>query len=471
MISKEDLIEKLFERGILVNKELIENGLDKNILKELNLNEEDLSIFKKEDLGINKNYNIVYSYDTTPQKYVVKDFANVFKYRYKFLESILRNKPKLKGITTIQRVLQKRERDKVSIIGLVNDIAETKNGNLLITLEDITGTIKVLINKNNPDLLEESKSLIFDEVIGITGSNGDKIIFADDVIWPDTPTTKEIKKSPNEEYAIFLSDIHVGSKYFLEDSFNKLIKWINGEVGNENQKDIANKIKYIFIAGDVVDGIGIYKDQDQELSIKSIYGQYDAFADLINKISKEKNIFICPGNHDMVHLAEPQPAFYKKYAQKLYNMDNVELVSNPSMINIGKTDNFEGTDVLMYHGYSFDFYVANVDSIRNNGGYERADLIMKFLLKRRHLAPAFKSTPYLPFDKDDPLLIKKIPDIMITGHIHYSSIANYNGITLMSGSCWQGKTKFQEKLGHNPQPGRVPVINLKTRKIKVMKFV
>ncbi len=69
MISKEDLIEKLFERGILVNKELIENGLDKNILNELNLNEEDLSIFKKEDLGINKNYNIVYSYDTTPQKW------------------------------------------------------------------------------------------------------------------------------------------------------------------------------------------------------------------------------------------------------------------------------------------------------------------------------------------------------------------------------------------------------------------
>ena len=125
----------------------------------------------------------------------------------------------------------------------------------------------------------------------------------------------------------------------------------------------------------------------------------------------------------------------------------------------------------MYHGYSFDFYVANVDQIRNNGGYHRADLIMKFLLKRRHLAPAFKSTPYLPAHKEDPLLIKKVPDIMISGHIHYSSVAHYKGVTMICGSCWQGKTDFQEKLGHTPEPGRVPIVNLKTREVKVLRFM
>ena len=141
------------------------------------------------------------------------------------------------------------------------------------------------------------------------------------------------------------------------------------------------------------------------------------------------------------------------------------------MINIGKKKDFPGFNILMYHGYSFDYYVSNIDMIRNNGGYERADLIMQFLLKRRHLAPAFKSTPYIPAFDEDPLLIKKIPDIIITGHIHYSSVANYKGVTMICGSCWQGKTKFQEKLGHNPQPGRVPLVNLKTREIKVLKFV
>ena len=124
----------------------------------------------------------------------------------------------------------------------------------------------------------------------------------------------------------------------------------------------------------------------------------------------------------------------------------------------------------MYHGYSFDYYVANVESIRTGGGYQRADLIMKFLLKRRHLAPSFESTPYFPGHRQDPLLITKIPDFFVTGHIHYSSVANYKSVTMISCSCWQGKTTFQEKLGHKPEPARLPVVNLKTREVKVLRF-
>jgi len=45
------------------------------------------------------------------------------------------------------------------------------------------------------------------------------------------------------------------------------------------------------------------------------------------------------------------------------------MVSNPSTINIHSSDNFPGFDILIYHGYSFDFYVAEVESIRNQGGY------------------------------------------------------------------------------------------------------
>ena len=171
-----------------------------------------------------------------------------------------------------------------------------------------------------------------------------------------------------------------------------------------------------------------------------------------------------------MHLAEPQSSFDETFAPSLFKIPNVTLVTNPAMVNIGKTETFSGFDVLLYHGYSFDYYVASVDSIRNNGGYHRADLIMKFLLKKRHLAPSFKSTPYFPGYKEDPLLIRKIPDFLISGHIHYSNVANYKGITTISGSCWQGTTMFQEKLGHQPEPARVPMVNLKTREIKVLKF-
>jgi len=154
----------------------------------------------------------------------------------------------------------------------------------------------------------------------------------------------------------------------------------------------------------------------------------------------------------------------------MYELNNAIMVSNPSLVNINSSGSFSGFDVLMYHGYSFDYFVAQVDSLRNQGGYDRADLIMKFLLKRRHLAPSHLSTLYIPDAKKDPLVIEKVPDFFLSGHIHKSVTANYRNTTLICGSCWQSKTAFQEKVGHNPEPSRVPIVNLQTRDVKILKF-
>jgi len=407
----------------------------------------------------------------TPRKFVVNDFSKIFLSRYRFLEGILRNRQELGSPMTMNRLLSKQERESVSVIGAIVEINETKAGNIIMTLEDPTGTMKVLVSKSKTNLFQNARDLVVDEIIGITGMNGDKIIFADQILWPEVPMGKELKKSEKEEYAIFLSDFHVGSTLFMEEPFEKFLRWINGRVGNDLQRAIAEKIKYIFIAGDVVDGVGIYPSQEEELTIPDLKGQYSAFCNLIKKIPTNKNIIICPGNHDGVHLAEPQAAFLPEYSPELFEIPNVTLVSNPALVNIGKTKTFSGFDVLLYHGYSFDYYVSNVESIRNNGGYHRADLIMKFLLRRRHLAPSFTSTPYFPGYDEDPMIIKKIPDFFLSGHIHYSNVANYRGVTLISGSCWQGKTSYQEKLGHEPEPGRVPIVNLKTREVKILRFM
>jgi len=456
----------------------MDNNNSKNIdltpTNSLNEKEETAHLLDSNSESINNFDNqveIVISYKNSPFKYKIQDFSNIFVSRYRFIENILRNRQELQSTLTINRVLGKKEKERVSIIGLVEEIGQTKTGHLMITLEDLTGKIKVLISKNNKELFESAKDLVFDEVIGISGTSGDKIIFANKIIWPDIPESNELKKGEEEEYAIFLSDIHIGSNVFLQEEFEKFLRWINSQVGNEKQKELAKKVKYILIAGDLVDGIGIYPGQEEELTIPDIVHQYEAFSKLIKQVPVDKQIIICPGNHDLVHLAEPQPVFYKEYVSCLHDIPNVTLVSNPALINIAKTETFSGFNVLMYHGYSFDYYVANVESIRNNGGYNRADLIMQFLLKKRHLAPSFKSTPYFPAHKEDPLLIKKIPDFFLTGHIHYSKVANYKGVTMISGSCWQAKTSFQEKLGHEPEPARVPLVNLKTREIKILKFI
>ena len=319
-------------------------------------------------------------------------------------------------------------------------------------------------------MFKAAKDIVLDEAVGISGVSGNNIIFTNSLLSPDIPMAKEIRKCEDEVYALFLSDVHVGSTNFLEHDFNKFLKWINQETGTDKQKHIASKVKYIFIVGDLVDGCGVYPGQEKELQIKDIKIQYRFCAELLSSIPVNIEIIVCPGNHDAMRLAEPQPPIYEDFAEPLYKLPNITVVSNPATVNIHASNSFPGFDVLLYHGHSFDFYFAEIESLRNNGGYDRADLLMKLLLQKRHLAPSYASTLYVPDIKSDFLVIDKVPDFFVSGHIHKAAAANYKGVTLISGSCWQSKTTYQEKIGHNPEPSRVPIVNLQTRQLKILKF-
>ena len=482
---KKDIIQALLEKKFLLNPSFLQI-LDEKEEQELQEFFEKIQEKEKEEITTYiKNFkkiqdtsnktkegtvSIVYSLESKDIKKTIGDFVSYFNSRYKHLESMLRNRQELQGITSIKRISQKDEKETVSIIGLVKNIEETKNNNFIITLEDQTGEIKIIINNTKKELIEEAKTIVFDEVIGVVGVSVGNAVFANKIIWPDIPIYNELKKSPDEEFAVFLSDIHIGSKQFLQKDFEKFIKWINGELGNEKQQEIVKKIKYVFVVGDVVDGVGVYPGQEKDLEIKDIKEQYDLCAHFLRMIPSNIKIIICAGNHDAMRLAEPQLPLYYDHARSLYDMPNVIMVSNPSIVNIAKTKTFQGFNVLLYHGYSFDYYIANVDEIRNNGGYDRADLVMKFMLKRRHMAPTHTSCMYIPFPDHDPLIITKIPDFFATGHLHKVSVSNYRNITLIGSSCWQAKTSFQEKMGHNPEPSRVPLVNLQTREVKIMRF-
>ncbi len=477
--EKKKIVEYFLEQGILVNKELLDKLSEEDVkkicsfgsvTKETILDKDTLDNFKKGDKGPRSEVKVVFSYQEEAKKRSIQDFVGFFNRRYESLKNILYNRQELENITSISRIKKKTEREQVSVIAMVTEKHTTKNQNIILTLEDNTGSIKALVNKNKPDLYREAKNIVLDEVIGAVGSNSDNIVFLNNILWPDIPLGKELKKNPTKEYALFLSDFHVGSDHFLGEQFNKFLQWINCETGSEEQKEVARNVKYIFIVGDLIDGVGIYPGQDKELVIKDVYEQYKECANLLKKIPCHIKLIICAGNHDAMRIAEPQPELYRDFAEPIYELPNIIMVSNPGIVNMGATKDFPGFDVLLYHGYSFDYYVANVDSIRNQGGYDRADLIMKFLLKRRHLAPTYTSTLYIPDAKKDHLVITNIPDFFITGHIHKTSVSNYRNITLVCGSCWQSKTPFQEKVGHHPEPCRVPIVDLQTRVVKILKF-
>lgn len=425
---------------------------------------------KKYKYNYNTNMTILRNYDKKRiTKVKIGSFVKYFKQRFKSIKKIMSGRSELVAMNSINVILGKEQREEVSTIGMISDISETKNENIMLTIEDETGTIKVLVNKNKQDLIDFSKNLVLDDIIGVVGNTGDKIIFANNLILPDIPNTNEYKKCKDDVHACFISDIHIGSKEFLRESFEKLIRWLNGDLGDDKQKEMAHKVKYVFVIGDLVDGIGIYPGQDNDLYELDINNQYKECFEYLDKIPKDKYIIIIPGNHDALRLAEPQPVIPEKYRVGA-DFSNFYFTSNPSLINIHKSENFEGFNVLMYHGYSFDHYVANVNYIRNGGGYDRADLVMEFLLKRRHVAPTYTSTLYFIDEEQDPLVIDPAPDFFVTGHIHKTAVSNYKNVTLICGSAWQGMTDFQAKLGHNPEPSRVPVVNLSTRDVKIMRF-
>lgn len=417
-----------------------------------------------------RKVKVLFNYVEEQGKKEVQNFVDYFNRRFEAIRDILSARPDLANLMSISKILSKKDKEVVSTIGLVLTKSQTKAGNIMIKLEDTTGIISIIVNKTKQEVYELAKNLVEDEVIGVSGFNDERVIFCNKLLHPDINFNKELKKSPTEEYAIFLSDVHVGSIQFLEDKFLKFLKWLHGEVGGEDQKVIVSKIKYIFIAGDMVDGVGVYPNQEDELNIKDIYKQYSVFTEYIKMIPEHMTIIICPGNHDAVRLSEPQPGIEKEFIAELLSLPNIIMLSNPCIVNIGAEEGFCGFDILMYHGYSFDYYISNVDQIRNNGGYNRADLVMKFLLQRRHLAPTHASSLYIPDQKIDPLVISKAPDFFVTGHIHKTALASYRNITLISGSCWQSTTPFQEKVGHNPEPARVPLVNLQTREAKILRF-
>lgn len=479
---KSSTLKKLLERGVLISPDI--NNLDEALLEEIaNYYGDDLDVLDFEVVSKYRDLKkaaekgpkvkVLKSYDSPPKKRTYQDFVSVFNMRFRSLSQILRNRKELQSVTAISRVIAKTTNDKVAVIGMILDKQTTKNNNIVLKLEDLTGVCNVIIrqDENNKELYDAAVNLSLDEVIGITGSWLSSAVFADRILFPDIPLNKELKKKDEEEYVVLLGDTHFGSNVFMEQEFEKFIQWIQGKLGNEEQKHIAEKTNYVILTGDIVEGVGIYPNQQNDLTILDISDQYEDAARRLKQIPERIKIIAMSGNHDAGRLSEPQETPYKDYAPALWAMPNVTLISNPAYINIASTDDFPGFDMLLYHGGSLIYYANNVPFIREAGGQKRTDLILKYLLQRRHMAPTHGATLYLPDADQDFLMIDIVPDFFITGHIHRATVGSYRNITTINASCWTETTEDQIKRGLEPLPARVPIINLKTREVKVMNFL
>jgi len=403
----------------------------------------------------------------TSQKLEVKDFVRHFRNRYSFIKGLLQSRSELENLTSIDKI--KGGNRVISIIGIVNKKTVTKNKNIILEVEDLTDSAKLLINQNREEVFEKAKEILVDDVIGFKCSGNKDFLFVNDLFYPDS-YVKERHRSDEEVYALFTSDIHIGSSMFLQNNFEKFIDWLACKDGDREQMELINKIKYLFIVGDNVDGVGIYPGQEKFLAIKDIKEQYKKLAEYFKKIPNHISIIMCPGQHDGVRVAEPQPPVGVDFGEPLQNIPNLYLVSNPSVIDIEGKNGKQGIRVLMYHGASMHPIINEIEELRLVNAHRTPTKAVKHLLLRRHLSPMHGANVYIPNADEDPMLIREVPDIVATGDLHRTDIDKYNGILLIAGSCWQSITPFEEKVGNIPDPCKVPMLNLKTGALKILDF-
>jgi len=462
MITK-NVLRKNFEyvNSFVGGLKADEKNFVEKIIVKLGLTLEVESV-KKEDTKQEEkqNYRVYYGKNNSEKKLEVKDFTGHFRARFSQLQRILMGRPELQqNLVSINKISS--DRQSVGIIGIVSEKRTTKNKNLIINFEDLTGEIKAIAKFDRGEVFEKAEELQLDDVVGIRASGNRDILFIHDIFYPDSFVHERVKFDEDVSIA-FVSDVHCGSDRHLKKSFNNFIEWIG------SNDECAKKIKYLFFVGDNVDGVGIFPGQESVLALKSMEEQYELLASYLKRIPKRITMFMCPGQHDASRVAEPQPVISRKYAPLLYDIENLVLVANPSMIKLdeGKKE----FKVLMYHGASIHSFINEIKELRVMKAHKCPAKVVRHMLKRRHLAPSHSSVVYIPNSERDPLVIDEVPDVLCTGEVHRLDIENYNGVLILTGSCWQAQTSFEEKIGNIPDPGKVPVLNLKTRELKVFDF-
>jgi DNA polymerase II small subunit len=381
----------------------------------------------------------------------LRDFVALFTRRYQVMNAMIKRRQEMRHATPIRKAMLKHD-DDVAVIGIVANITPAKNGTVL-ELEDDSGSCTIFIPKDIDD------TMVYDEVVGVAGKKRGDLVVASNLVRPEIPRERCVARAPEDAYAVFISDTHVGSKSFLEKEWERFLEWLAGGRGDDHLRDVARKTRYLVISGDIVEGIGIYPNQEEDLNITDVYEQYETLARKLSAVPPHIKIILQPGNHDAVRPSLPQPTFDEPVRDLFADFD-ATFIGNPCYLEL------DGVSVLAYHGQSIQDFATHIPNMSQN----QPTKIMKEMLKRRHMAPIYGGIASLAPEKDDYLIIEKIPEIFVTGHVHVTAVENYRNVLLINASAWQAQTEYQRMMDFTPDPAKAVAVNLHTLQPAVMRF-
>jgi DNA polymerase II small subunit len=390
----------------------------------------------------------------------IEDFSHYFRDRFQKLSAAFAERSDSRDAATLAVALNQPQNQKVKFIAMVMEKRERQR-KLFLQLDDLEDTATVLVSPEERGAYETAQKLPLDQVVCISGvrAKGDLFV-AKEILLPDIPDHRG-HFSNEEVWAVLLSDLHAGSKKFLGKELSRVFDWLNLEIGDANQRAIAERTKYLVICGDIVDGIGIYPRQEHELAITDLYEQYKEAARYVVRIPDYIEAVVIPGNHDPVRQALPQPPIPKDFGEPLYGSREFISLGNPAEVA------FHGVRFLLHHGRSLDDLISSAP----NMDFTQPEKAMRLQLQCRHLASEYGNRTSIAPEKIDHLVIEKVPDVFQSGHIHVVRHENYRGTQIVNSGAWQAQTDYQRRVGLVPTPGILTAINLQTLQVRLINFM
>jgi hypothetical protein len=258
------------------------------------------------------------------------------------------------------------------------------------------------------------------------------------------PRQKNIPNNENKNLILFLSNLNLGKLSEYTNGIKPSIRTLLIDfIQNQNNMNnilyqLSNRISRIILVGNSLNTFetdiekeNIFNSLNSKSSIANIYKNilenYLLFNNFLNIISNYIYIDVMPSMNSYDDLKYPQaPLSELLFTENIpnINLSSLNLVSNPYFFNIfipslNKMKYFIGTSG------------ENINIIKQYSCYENNLDIMKKQIEWGHLCPINPShlTLFSLDNKNDPLIIDKIPDIYFTSgnkKLNYEKINIYN---------------------------------------------
>ena len=211
------------------------------------------SLITKDDveaaLGIKETTDVVATFDVLfdPSPNVasaegIEGYGALFKSRYEKLRKIISQRPegkKLKSVTSLVGI--KKPNTEMYICGLVIE-KNIEKDRATFKVDDLTGSSNA-ISVYDEKIIEKVSLLLDDQMIMVEVIKSKKgNLVAKDVIMPGVIASPE-NRSKTDTYVAFVSDLHIGSKFFMENEFVKFIDWLS------SPDPKARKVRFLIIYG------------------------------------------------------------------------------------------------------------------------------------------------------------------------------------------------------------------------------